>query len=84
MLSKFALLVSSGSQLPASTSSASRSRIARAYSARLSRWNVRAPGFGFAAAAVSIVVSRVVTSASKVAASGRAASGGGMNPALQL
>jgi len=62
-VSKFALLVSSGSQLPASTSSASRSLIERAYSGRLSRWNVRTPGLGLALAAVSICVSSVLISA---------------------
>src|SRR5262249_37049260 len=48
MLSKFALFWSSGSQLPASTSSSSRSLIALAYSGRLSRWKKRTAGCGVA------------------------------------
>src|SRR3954471_25059357 len=78
MLSKFALLVSSGSQWPASTCRSRRSSIARAYSGRLRRWNVRTPGFGLAVAAVSTLVSSVVVSAAEVAASGRDDPGGGI------
>ena len=47
-----------------STSIPSKSRIERAYSARLSRWNVRLPGFGLAAAASSIGASRAAMRAS--------------------
>ena len=59
MLSKLALIESSGSHEPASTVIASRSRTARAYSARFSRWNTRVPGLGRATAAAFIFVSSV-------------------------
>ena len=84
MLSKFALLVSSGSQLPASTSRASRSWTAREYSGRFRRWNVRTPGFGLIADALSTFVSSAPINAAYVAASGRGDAGGGMNPACSL
>jgi hypothetical protein len=84
MLSKLALLVSSGSQLPASTSSASRSCTAREYSGRFRRWKVRTPGLGFAAAAASTSDSSVEINVAYVAASGRGASGGGMKPACSF
>ena len=45
-MSKPWLMVSGGSSALTSTSSASRSLTARAYSTRLSRWNGRRPGFG--------------------------------------
>ena len=61
MLSKLALIVSAGRYVPASMSSPNSARIAAAYSARLSRWNVRCPGL--VAAAASSVVSSAVTSA---------------------
>ena len=54
MLSKLWLTVSGGRNVATSTSTASRSRIERAYSTRLSRWKVRLPGFGLASAASSI------------------------------
>src|SRR6185295_2642307 len=61
-----------------------RSRTARAYSARLRRWNGRQPGFGDSAAAVSSVVSSASTNELSVAASGRRAPGGGIMPARSL
>ena len=75
MLSKFALIVSSGRKSPALISSPKRSRTARAYSARFRRWNVRLPGFGLAAAALSSVASSVSTSARSVSAAGRRRAG---------
>ena len=58
--------------------------MAREYSGRFSRWKVRPPGFGFAVADASIVVSSALTSASCVGASGRGDSGGGIMPACSL
>jgi hypothetical protein len=84
MLSKFALLVSSGSQSPAFTSRASSSRMARSYSGRFRRWNVRRPGLGDLPAAVSSVVSSALMSATCVAGSGRCAPRGGIMPACSF
>ena len=66
-LSKPWLIVSGGRNALTSTSMPMRSRTARAYSARFSRWNGRQPGFGRAAAAASILVSRVAANAVSVA-----------------
>ena len=57
MLSKPRLESSAGSSVEESTSSASRSRIALAYSARFMRWSGARPGLGLAAAARSTAVS---------------------------
>ena len=54
---------SAGSSARTSTSSASRSRIALAYSVRFSRWSGGRPGFGCAAAARSSPVSSDAISA---------------------
>ena len=81
MLSKPLLSVSGGRNEFTSTSMPSRSRTARAYSARFNRWNGRHPGFGFNAAALSIRDSNESTSARTAAASGCRAVGGGIMPA---
>src|SRR5215204_3949800 len=81
MLSKLALLVSSGSHLLASTSRVSRSRTDRSYSARLRRWKDRVPGSGFVAAARSTRRSRVSARATRVSPPGRLRPGGGIIPA---
>ena len=82
MLSKLALFWSSGSQLLAFTSRSSSSRIARSYSGRFRRWNVRRPGFGLLAACSSMRVSSAAVSDDSTGPSGRLAPGGGMRPAL--
>ena len=84
MLSKLALIWSFGSHFPASTSSPRRSRIARSYSGRLSRWKVRPPGFGFSTAARSTMSSSVSTSSSSSSSGGRRTPGGGIMPARSL
>jgi hypothetical protein len=84
MLSKLWLIVSGGSSAETSTSIASKSRIARAYSARLRRWNGRQPGSGLVAAASSIRVSSAATRASMVDWSGRLIPAGGIWPARSL
>src|SRR5262245_18098039 len=81
MLSKPLLRVSGGRNEFTSTSMPSRSRTARAYSARFSRWNGRHPGLGFNAATLSIRDSNESTSARTAAASGCRAVGGGIMPA---
>src|SRR5262245_16418603 len=81
MLSKPLLSVSGGRNEFTSTSMPSRSRTARAYSARFSRWNGRHPGLGFNAAALAIRDSNESTSARTAAASGCRAVGGGIMPA---
>src|SRR5688572_20217457 len=81
ILSKPLLSSSGGSSAVASISSASRSRMALAYSARLRRCSAVRPGCGLTAAARSIVVSRCATNASSVAASGRGIPAGGIIPA---
>ena len=58
-----------------------RSRTARPYSARFNRWNGRQPGFGFAIAAASTLVSSALTNADTVSGSGRRDCGGGIMPA---
>ena len=84
MLSKFALFVSGGRKDPASITRPSRSSTDAAYSALLSRWKGREPGFGAASAASSMMVSRVSTSAVSVSLPGCGAPGGGIIPALSL
>ena len=65
-------------------SSASRSRIAFAYSARFRRCGDGRPGLGCVAAARSSVVSRNEISAACVAASGRGIPAGGIAPACSF
>ena len=85
MLSKFALIVSSGSQLPASTSSPSRSPMARAYSARLRRWNVPAARVRLRRrGGVHRRLERARSAPRSVAGSGRREPGGGIMPACSL
>jgi hypothetical protein len=76
MLSKLALLVSSGRYAPALTSTASRSRMDASYSARFIRWKVREPGFR--RVPLSTSCSSVSTSASRVSPVGRGMPGGGI------
>ena len=84
MLSKLALLVSSGRKVATSMSRPSRSRTAAAYSARLRRWKVLRPGSGSAAAMRSMVFSSSVTIASRSSGSGRGMPAGGIMPARSL
>src|SRR5579862_945300 len=85
MLSKPLLIVSGGRNALTSTSRSTRSRTDRSYSARLSRWNGRRPGFGCSGARASIFVSSDVTSVVTAAASGRRrTSGGGIIPSRSL
>ena len=56
----------------------------RVYSARLRRWNIRRPGFGCTAAAVSMRVSSATASVFNASASGRRAPGGGIMPVRSL
>ncbi len=74
-------MVSGGKNVLTSTSTSSRSRTARAYSARLARWNGRNPGLGLSAAARSIRSSSVRASPSSASPSGRFAPAGGIMPA---
>ncbi len=83
MLSKFAILVSSGRNSPASTSRPSRSRTDCAYSARFRRWNDRRPGEPDAALA-SEAASSVAARASSAASEGRRPPAGGIWPARTL
>ena len=83
MLSKFALLVSSGRKSAALMLTPSRSCTTRSYSGRLRRWNPRGPGFGVEAA-LSMTFSIVWTSSSSVSPAGRRAPGGGMMSARNL
>ena len=83
-LSKPRLIVSGGRNAVTSTSMPTRSRTARWYSARLRRWNGRHPGFGFSAAAASILFSSVSMNDWTTAASGRLAFGGGIMPVRSL
>ena len=80
MLSKPALVVSAGRNVAASISMPSRSRIAREYSARFSRWKGRHPGSFARSAEASARASRVSTKAARRAASGRLDEGGGIAP----
>ena len=80
MLSKLALIVSGGRNVLGSISMPSRSLIAMTYSARLSLWKVRLPGFGLRAACSSMLVSSAIARACLVAASGCCASFGGIMP----
>ena len=84
MLSKLALLVSSGRKVATSMSIPSRSLTAAAYSARLRRWKVLRPGFGSLAAIRSMVVSSSVTIAARSSGSGRGIPEGGIMPARSL
>jgi hypothetical protein len=84
MLSKLWLIVSGGRNAATSTVMPRRSLIDAAYSARLSRWNVRRPGFGRVTAAASIRVSSAEASAVTTAGSGRSAPAGGIMPARSL
>ncbi len=84
MLSKLALLVSSGSHESAEMVSPSTSWMLRSYSARLRRWNVRRPGLGARNAFASIRRSRVVISTSSVSPPGRDRPGGGIIPVRNL
>jgi hypothetical protein len=77
-------MVSGGRNVVTSTSTFSRSRTAFWYSARLSRWNGREPGFGLSAAWRSIRDSNDDTSAAITAGSGFLAPGGGIMPARSL
>src|SRR5437773_6377788 len=77
-------MVSGGRNAVTSTSIPTRSRTACWYSARLSRWNGRQPGFGLSAAAASIFVSSESTNDLMTAGSGRFAFGGGIMPARSL
>ena len=58
--------------------------MARSYSGRFSRWNVRRPGLGLAAANSSMRLSSAEVSAASWAGSGFLAPGGGIRPALNL
>ena len=79
MLSKPKPESSAGSSVRVSTSSARRSRTALAYSARFRRWTAgRRPGFGSAAAAASIAVSRRAATPSYCASLGRGRPAGGI------
>ena len=71
---------SGGSSVEGSTSSASRSRIAFAYSARFRRCRTGRPGLGLAVAARSSDVVSHETSATRVPASGCGALCGGIIP----
>jgi hypothetical protein len=84
MLSKLALIVSSGSHFAGIDVEVEQVLMARSYSGRFRRWNVRRPGFGFAAAAVSTVVSSAVISARYVASSGLLRTGRRHHARLQL
>ncbi len=84
ILSKLALLVSSGRYRPASISSASSSRIDPSYSAWFRRWKVRLPGIGWSAAAASSSASSASTNANSVSPAGRLAPGGGIIAARSL
>ena len=81
MLSKPWLIVSGGSSVVASMSSASRSRIALAYSARFRRCRTGRPGLGRAAAVRSSEAASQPTMPSSDDWSGRGAPAGGMAPA---
>ena len=83
-LSKPWLMVSGGSSAETSTSTSSRSFTARAYSARLSRWKGRQPGFGLTAANSSSRASRACTRPSSAPSGGRFAPAGGIIPARSL
>jgi hypothetical protein len=80
-LSKPWLTVSGGRKAVMSTSSARSSRTERAYSARLSLWKVRPPGFGFFAATSTMRSSSVRARSAISAGSGCGAKEGGIMPA---
>ena len=84
MLSKPSLIVSGGRYADTSTSMASRSRTARAYSARFNRCDGREPGLGWRAAARSMRVSNPSIREAMADGSGRLAPAGGIMPALSF
>ena len=84
MLSNPAAESSGGSSDAASTSSASRSRMALLYSARFSRCSAGVPANGFAAAARSICACRAVTKLVDRRTPGTRRTGRRHHPGLQL
>ena len=77
-------MLSGGRNGVTSTFKSSRSRTARWYSARLSRWKGRDPGSKLPSTAESTRISRSLTSAASAASSGRRAPAGGIIPARNL